>query len=150
MTISTGQVGLGVTINMGDGGSPEVFAALANVANIDGPGESVETVETTHLASTGGYREFRPHLKDAGEVTLTMHFDPTHATQDSTTGLKAKYDANTLTNFEIDLSTVFTGGENKVSFAAYVTNLGLAIAVDNIIERPVTLRVNGQPVWTTV
>lgn len=149
MTASTAKIGLGTALEMGDGQSPEVFATVANVVNIDGPGESMETVDVTHLQSTGGYREFLPHLKDGGEVTLTVHYDPTHPTQDGSTGLKKKFDDRSLTNFRINQSTQFaTNG--ILSFSAYVTGLGKTTNVDGVIEQQVTLRTTGPVLVSSV
>lgn len=149
MAVSTGKIGLGAVLKMGDGASPtEAFTAIANIASISGPSETMETVDTTHLSSTGGYREFRPHLKDGGEVTFTIHYDPTHATHDDATGLKKKFDDRLLTNFQIDLSNLSDGGggfasNNLITFAAYVTNLGMNVPIDDMVTRDVTLKVSG-------
>lgn len=148
MTASTAKIGLGAALLMGDGGSPEAFAIVANVVNVDGPSEAMETVDVTHLQSTGGYREYLPHLKDGGEVSLTVHYDPTHSTHDGSTGLKAKFDGRTLTNFKIDMSDQFASN-NVLTFAAYVTGLGKSIEVDNVIQMAVTLKVTGAVSVTT-
>lgn len=143
MPATTGKIGLGTLIKMGDGQDPEVFTSIANVADINGPNESMETVDSTHLNSTGGYREFLAHLKDGGEVALTCHYDPNHATHDGSTGLRKKYIDRILTNFQIDTSAVITSGNNLISFAAYVINLGPQFSVDNLIGFDVTLKVSG-------
>lgn len=145
---SNAKVGLGVAIQIGDGGSPEQFATIAEVPSFDGPNETMEFVDKTTLQSTGGYREWLPHLKDGGEVTIPMRFDPTHPTQDGQTGLKQKYNDRDRTNFRIDCGPA--GVSIRFDFAAYVQNVGLAVAVDNLIERPVTLKVDGPVVETMV
>lgn len=145
MTASTAKIGLGAALWMGDGGSPETFTQVANVVSIDGPSETMETVDVTHLQSTGGYREYLPHLKDGGEVTVTTHYDPTHATHDGTTGLKKKYDDRSLVNFKFDMSQQFaTNG--VINFSAYVTALSKGAQVDQALEQQVTLRITGAPV----
>lgn len=150
MAATTGKIGLGVVIKMGDGAGSEVFTAIANVADISGPNTTMETVDTTHLGSTGGYREFLAHLKDGGEITLTCHFDPNHATHDDASGLRSKFDNRTLTNFQIDMSAAFSTGDNQIDFAAYVTSLGNSFAVDNVISMDVTLKVSGAVGFSTV
>lgn len=141
MAATTGKIGLGATLEMGDGGGSEVFAAVANVVSITGPGEKMDTVDVTHLGSTGGYREFLPHLKDGGEVTFECHFDPTHATQNDSTGLRSKYSNRTKTNFR--LNWYGAGIPFRDSFAAYVTALGKATPVDNVVKMDVTLKISG-------
>lgn len=147
MVASTAKIGLGALLKIGDGQSPEVFTAIANVVGFTGPAETMETVDITHLASTGGYREWLPHLKDGGEVSITMQYDPLAATQGEVSGLKAKYDGRTLTNFQVDMSSQFAS-KNLISFSAYVTQLGMEVALDNVIQRPTTLRITGPVVIT--
>lgn len=144
---TTGKTGLGTSLKMGNGASPEVFSPIANVVSIDGPSETLETVDATHLLSPNFFREKLPHLKDGGQVTTTIQFDPNTATQSQTTGLKKKYDDRVLTHFQIDFSGAGVTGDNMVSFSAYVTNLGKAVAVDRIIEMAVTLTCSGEVVW---
>lgn len=141
MVASTGKIGIGTALKMGDGATPtEAFATVANVVGIDGPGRSMEIVDATHLQSTGGYREKIPHLKDGGTVSLTVHYDPTHATHDEATGLPKKYEDRTLTNFQIVWPTVV--GKTH-SFAAYVTNVGAQFQVDDLIQMTCELTISG-------
>lgn len=144
MPASTGTIGLGTILKMGDGATPtEVFADVANVVGIDGPGRSMEIVDATHLASVGGYREKIPHLKDGGTTSLTVQYDPNHATHDEATGLGLKFENRTLTNFQINLPT---SPAKTISFAAYVTNMGTGIEVDNLIQLTLELTITGQVV----
>ena len=48
----------GTTLKIGDGATPEVFAAIAEVTNVGGPGMSLDTVDITHPSSTGGWKEY--------------------------------------------------------------------------------------------
>lgn len=62
------DIGHGATLTFG--------AFTANVISFDGPGLSVDDVETTHLGSASATKEFIPGLEDSGEVTAEIHFDP--------------------------------------------------------------------------
>lgn len=48
----------------------------AEIISLDGFSIQQDSIERTNLASTGGWREFCPGLKDAGEVSLEINFDP--------------------------------------------------------------------------
>ena len=51
------------------------WQSLAEVENITGPGGSRETVDTTHLATEGGYRTFIAGFRDSGTVDFVMNFE---------------------------------------------------------------------------
>ena len=57
--MTEGVIGLGTLLKIGDGATPEVFAAIAEVKDITGPGLSREFAEFTRQQSSGGYREYK-------------------------------------------------------------------------------------------
>jgi predicted secreted protein len=50
------------------------FCAVGEINDIQPPAPTKETVDTTHMGSVGGYREFISGLKDGGEVTFNINF----------------------------------------------------------------------------
>lgn len=68
--------GFGTQLKRGDGGGPETFTAIANVTNIGGPSLSRETYDTTTHGSPDGWREFIGGLRDGGEVSADINYDP--------------------------------------------------------------------------
>jgi predicted secreted protein len=109
---------------------------IAEINSITGPNKSRTTIDTTSLDSTGGYREFIGGFRDGGTVTLPMNF--TRATYDL---MNDDFESDTLQNYEIYLPD--TEG-TSFEFEALVTELGLAIPVDDKITADVTLKVSGQ------
>ncbi|BCH33122.1 hypothetical protein MesoLjLc_50520 [Mesorhizobium sp. L-8-10] len=142
MTVSTGKVGLGTLFKVGDGQSPEVFTAVVNVVSINLSGRSVEEVDFTHLASSGGFREFRAGFKDPGEVQLTCHYDPSNATLNGTAGLEYLLNQGTQFNWEIDMSG--TGFAYKLTGNGYVSGGDFTFTGEDPITYEVTIRVSGQ------
>ncbi|AZO29428.1 phage tail tube protein [Mesorhizobium sp. M1B.F.Ca.ET.045.04.1.1] len=142
MVASTGKVGLGTTFKVGDGGSPEVFTSVVNVTAINISGRSVEEVDFTHLASTGGFREFRPGFKDPGEIKITCHYNPTDATLNGTTGLEAKLNSGATFNWEIDMTNA--GFAYKLTGFGYVSGGDFTFTGEDPINFEVTIRVSGQ------
>ena len=67
--MSEGVIGLGTLLKIGDGASPEVFTAIAEVKDINGPAPTREFAEFTHEQSSGGNREYKPTFKNSGDVT---------------------------------------------------------------------------------
>lgn len=59
-----------------------VFTAIANVTSVSGPGLSRETIDVTAHDSPEQWMEFLGGLKDGGEVSLDINYnpgEPTHA-----------------------------------------------------------------------
>ena len=138
MAASTGKTGAGITFKVGDGASVETFTALANATNINISGRNVDEIDFTHLASTGGYREFRAGFKDAGEIQMTLHFDPTNVTHED---LEDKLNSGEVFNFEIDFTAA--GWAKKMTGQGFVKGDDISIDVDNPISADVTVRVTG-------
>lgn len=72
----SGLDGFGTLLKRGDGADPEVFTTLAGLTNVTGPGVSRETLDVTAHDSADGYREFLGGVKDAGEVSVDVNYDP--------------------------------------------------------------------------
>lgn len=146
MSETKGVVGLGTLLKIGNGASPETFAAIAEVKDIGGPQLSREFAEFTHQQSTGGYREYKPTFKMSGDLTFKCNFLPDDLTQGfATTGLLKDYDGGTLRNFQLLFPD---SGATLASFAAYVSNISPAAPIAGALELNVTLRVTGSVVWS--
>jgi hypothetical protein len=130
--MTEGVIGLGTLLKIGDGATPEVFAAIAEVKDITGPGLTRDFAEFTHQQSSGGYREYKPTFKNSGDVTFKCHFLPDNETQGfSTTGLLKDYEDGELSNFELLFPDP---GATKAAFAAYVANIQPTAPVRRIFE----------------
>lgn len=72
-------VGYGTELLVGqDDGSPETFAAVADIDTIE-PGEmSTEVVDKTHLRSPDGHREKIATIRDSGPFTITGNWRLEH------------------------------------------------------------------------
>jgi predicted secreted protein len=143
MAVTEARIGYGVQLARGDGSSPEVFTAVAELIDLSPPNIIKDQVEATHTDSPDGFREFIPGLKDGGEFTATMNFLPTDSTQDNTTGgLLYDFLNETLPrNWRI----TFPGGSPQMSwtFLASVTGYEVATPMDDRMTLTVTFRVSG-------
>ena len=67
----------GIALKRGDGVTPtEGFATIGNVTNVGGPEIERETYDVTSHDSVDGWREFIGGLKDGGEVSIEINYDP--------------------------------------------------------------------------
>jgi len=114
------------------------WADLAEVTGITGPNKSRDTIDVTSLDTTGGYREFIGGFRDGGTVTLPMNF-----TRDTYDLMNTDFESDVLKNYEIVLSD----SENtSFEFEGFITELGLAVPVDDKISADVTIKISGQVV----
>lgn len=132
----------GTTLKIGDGATPEVFSAIAEVTNVGGPGMSMDTVDITSHGSAGGWKEYAGGLLDGGEIKLELNFLPGNTSQQSlSTALSARSKKNFKLVFPDTPATTW-------SFAAFVTNFEPSAPVDGKLGASVTLKITGQPTLT--
>jgi predicted secreted protein len=123
---------MGTTIKKSTG------SAIAGLTEIGGLELSSDTIDTTTLDSTGGYRQFMTSFKDAGEVSLSGHFEYTsHSTilDDFESGTTASY---TIT-FPNGASWIFDG---------VVTKFQTGFSLEDLISFEATIKVSGAPTLT--
>lgn len=114
--------------------------SVAELTSISGLSLTADTIDTTALDSTGGYRTFIRGMKDAGEVTISGFFNPA-----DTNGQYALYDA-----FEdgevLNLSVVFPSTMGaEWTFTGIVTAFSTGSDVDDAVTFDATIKVSGQP-----
>jgi predicted secreted protein len=72
-----GMDGFGVQLLRGDGVSPtEAFTKIADVTSLNPPGISRETIDVTSHDSPDAWMEFLGSLKDPGEVSADINYQP--------------------------------------------------------------------------
>lgn len=134
----------GTLLQIGDGGSPEVFTTIAEVLDITGPSIAVDTEDVTSHDS-GGWREHIATLADAQEVEFSVNFIPGNTTHGPTGGIYEKLVNRAKANYRLVFPTV---PAKQVTFAAYVTNFEIEAPVAGVLRANITLRAVGQPVWS--
>lgn len=70
-----GLNGYGVVFEIAESGGT-TYTPIANVTNVGGPEIERETIDTTAHDSPDGWKEFVGGLKDGGEVSLELNYDP--------------------------------------------------------------------------
>lgn len=113
------------------------YVAVAELLKVTPPQYSRDAVETTHMQSTGRYREFIPGMLNGGEVTLEISFTPSAADV-----ILAALENNSLGSFRITHQSGIT-----VTFSAVPTNYNPGLTIDDRNTASVTLKVSGKPLW---
>lgn len=132
----------GAVIARGNGASPEVFTTIGQVSNIDGPSLDSEALETTDHAS-GGYKEFIQGLKEAGEITLDIDFDPNLAThKDAAGGLINDWKGGLVRNYKL---TFPVSPAVNWTIPAFVKSFKQKAEVAGKLSAQVVLKCSGTP-----
>jgi predicted secreted protein len=129
--------GFGTQLTRGDGSTPEVFTAIANVTTIKGPDMKRDTIDVTAHNSVDAWQEFVGGLKNAGEVSLDVNYDP--ASHDD---LVADFEDTDPRNYKM----VFpTSPPVTWAFGAVLTEFNTEAPYDDKLSASITLQVSGKP-----
>jgi len=138
-----GRDAFGTLFQRGDGGTPEQFVTIANVTSISGPTRTRETLDVTAHNSPDGWREFIGGLKDGGEVSLEINYDPGETTHD----LDDDFDDAEPRRYRIVILPA-TEDEHTWEFAGILTELSDEYPFDDKMSRSMTVKVSGKPTLT--
>lgn len=130
-------IGHGSTFSIGDGGGPEVFTAVAEVASITPPNVSRDTVDATHMGSTEKWRDFVAGLRDPGEMSITINWIPGDSAHDA---LFAKFTSDTASNFKI----VYPNSVADI-FSALCVGISPEVPLDGKLSATVRFKLTGKP-----
>jgi predicted secreted protein len=140
--MSNATSSFGTLLKIGNGGTSETFATIAEVRDIKGPNLKLNTKEVTSHSSTDGWKEFIGTLLEGGEVTFQVNWLPADATHSYSAGLVKDLVGRTKRNFQI----VFPSASPTTwSFTALVTGFNPGALVDGELQGDVTLQVTGKP-----
>ena len=139
----SGRNAFGTQFKRGNGATVEVFTRIANVTSISGPNRTRETIDVTAHDSPDAYMEFVGGLKDGGEVSLEINYDPSETTHD----LDDDFDDEDPRNYQIVILPD-TPDEHTWDFAAVLTELGDEFPYDDKMSRSLTVKISGKPTLT--
>ena len=130
----------GSKIKLGDGGTPEVFAEIAEVMDITPPAMSRDAIEVTNQQSADGWRENIPGWRDGDEVSFNCNWLPDDTTHDETTGMLSTFNDDDLHNWQILLPDAVT----TVSFCGFLTNFEPDLPFEEQGQLSITVKVSGK------
>jgi predicted secreted protein len=120
-------------------------ADIAELTNISGPTQSVETIDVTSHDSADAYREFIAALLSGGDISLEGNF-----ISGDTTGqiaMHTDFQARTVKNWIIKFPEWITSSHEypQLSGAGLVTAFEFTFPSDNKIGFTATIKVSGKP-----
>lgn len=136
----SGVDAFGTQLKRGDGGAPEVFAAIAAITDLSGPSLERKTYDTTAHDSVTPYEEHIGGLRSAGEVSATINYDPSvHNT------LLGDFEDLVPRSYQM----VFPDSPpSTCAFKATLTGFEPSAPHDDKLTAKVKLKISGKPTWS--
>ncbi|NWN89183.1 MAG: outer capsid protein Hoc [Micrococcaceae bacterium] len=132
----SGLDAFGTTLSRGDGDpTTETFTPIANITSLTPPGISRETLDVTAHDSPNGYMEFLGGLKDPGEVSFDVNYDPSEHDM-----LVGDFEEDLPINYEV----AFPDG-TVWAFGAILTAFEPDAPYDDKLTASMTLKVTSKP-----
>lgn len=130
------DIGFGTLIKRGTGTGTIVYSAVGQVIDLSLPSLSRDMKEATHYASPGGWREYIPGLKEAGEVKFTIQFSDIGAMDTVLADIQLK----TTVPYEIEFPDA-----TKWDFVGLVQTVTPVAPIDDRMTAEVTIKISGKP-----
>jgi hypothetical protein len=126
-------------LSVGDAASPNLYTEIAEVIEMNGPDQSAEEIDVTHLRSTSGYREFLPSFKQGGTLNCVANYIPGNATHASgADGLRGLFTSRDIRGWK----RTFSDGTEEF-FDGYVSAFSTPLAVGVQSKLNFSVRVTG-------
>jgi len=140
MAESNAIAAFGTVLEVGDGGSPEVFTGIAEVHDVNGPGISLDMIERTHQLSPDATKEYIAGLKDLDNITFEIGFVPTDPTHSLTTGFLADWKNRVMRTYHL----VFPDSGNTTwELKGYVSGFSIKGPTQGLLTADVTIKLTG-------
>lgn len=123
-----------------EAGTP-TFTPIGNVTSVSGPEIERETYDVTSHDSEDGWREFIGGLKDGGEVSVELNYDPRKHD-----ALVADFDDTEARDYKMVFPAPAGGGSWE--FKALLTGFSQEAPVDDKLSAELTFKVTGKPTIT--
>ena len=128
----------GCSLSQGDGASPQVYTAIANINSFSGPSGSRSVIDVTTLSDSAKAKDVG--IAEMGQLTFNFHFD---ASDTELVDVWDNFLAGTLHNFKLE----FSDG-TKFTFNAYILSFNFDGSTDDVVRGSATLEIDGTIVDT--
>lgn len=118
------------------------YTTIAEAKSIDGPGIDRDEIDVTHQQSPSKHREFIAGLRDSGEISFDVNYNPNDATHNAATGFLSRQVSGVVENYRLTFPS-----SPPVSYIvpAFVKSAKPTAPVDNVLGMAVVLRVASAP-----
>lgn len=126
-----------------DPATPTLLDFICEIGDISGPGNTRETIDvSTHCSD--GWREFIGGMRDGGEVTFTLNFEPNNAGHKLLWNLVATHSGQPLgARIYLPYDSVANPDNAYLEFALIPTANGFSAPVSGAVTVDFTAKVSG-------
>lgn len=119
------------------------YTDIGQIFEITPPGISRTSIDVSEHDNTDAWMEFIKGMKDPGELTFGVVYDPALGTHDATTGILSDWDEDsTIPNWRV---TFPDAGATVWTFPGFQTNTSPGTPLDDKMTMNVTVKVSSKP-----
>jgi len=143
MAVSEGDIGYGTLLEVRSGESTsDAYVEIAEVTDLTPPSDSVDEVETTHMQSPDGAKEFTPGLTDSGSMSVTINYVPGSETDEFILAWKASKEKR-------QTKITYVSGRTQ-EITTWVKTYNQAVPVQGVMSATLELRCTGGSTFSWV
>lgn len=116
---------------------PTTFVTLAELVEFNPPEMSRDAVEYTHMSSPERWREYKPGLRDAGEIPITYNLIPGEADDDT---VAESFANNGVEEWEVE----YPNGA-VLPIKGFFTSHSGATPIEDRMTGAATFKISGKP-----
>ena len=139
---STANHGHGALVTLGG-------TNIGNIIDINGPDQSVDSIDISTMDSAGKAMEFIPGMIDNGELSIDLNYDGGSAATANATLLQAQITATAAQTLVIQYGDHSTPtSASKFECSGFITALGAVIPSKSKVDQNVTFKLTGRKTFT--
>lgn len=119
-----------------------IYTTIAEAKSITGPAVDRDEIEVTHQQSPAKHREVIAGLRDSGEISFDVNYNPNDATHDAVTGLLSRQISGVIENYKL---TFPSSPPKSFICPCFVKSCEPTSPVDGVLNMAVALRVASAP-----
>lgn len=129
--------------------APSTYTTIGQVRDINGPGTQADQIEVSHRDSV--WRQYRAGMRDGGELTFDIVFDPDLASHDPTlsTSIYAALEDGTVQTFRITYPGA-AGATTTAIFDGFVSGFELSNPMEDAQTASMTIKITDAITWAHV
>lgn len=126
-----------------------VWTDVAQVRDLSGPAAVADQIEVSHRDDR--WRRYVAGMRDGGEVSFDVVFDPDHASHDPTLtdSMWGYLEEGTRSQFRLTFPGASTA-TTTATFYAFLSNFEITSPLEDGLNAALTLKISGEVTWAHV
>lgn len=145
-SIPAALAAINTVLAIGSQGSPQTFADIANIGDLEGPSFEAEVVDVTSHSTNNPWRQKIVTLLNGGQITLPLFFIPASTGEGghgAVSGLMNVFTQRQLRWYRLRFPD---SAATTWYFQAYVSTFNMSAPVAGVEQAAVTFELTGAPI----